>query len=226
LPLPSWSWNQNGGAVDQGFNSFQTPYTLTQDGLYTSTLNTGPCDLESGTLDYTVKPCEHCEIDGVKIVEVYEIDGPYCTFMYMIEITSAYPNNMNVTISDLNNNVLILPLSHTLTTGVNTIYLTVIPQSPFNGGVTTWIINGTMLIDVVYVDCVFEFEVDVPVCNGPTAPKGILQDETNTSLMAEDILKIFPNPASDMVQLNYNLTKENAELEIYDFSGRSIFKII
>jgi hypothetical protein len=170
--------------------------------------------------------CEHCEIDGVKIVEVYEIDGPYCTFTYMIEITSAYPNNMNVTISDLNNNVLILPLSHTLTTGVNTIYLTVIPQSPFNGGVTTWIINGTMLIDVVYVDCVFEFEVDVPVCNGPTAPKGILQDETNTSLMAEDILKIFPNPASDMVQLNYNLTKENAELEIYDFSGRSIFKII
>jgi hypothetical protein len=99
LPLPSWSWNQNGGVVDQGFNSYQTPYTLTQSGFYTSTLNTGPCDWESDKLDYTVAPYEHCEIEAVKIIEVYEIDGPYCTFTYMIEINSIIKTNPELNLS-------------------------------------------------------------------------------------------------------------------------------
>jgi alpha-tubulin suppressor-like RCC1 family protein len=37
-------------------------------------------------------------------------------------------------------------------------------------------------------------------------------------------LSVYPNPAKESVTLNYNLATPNAEIEIYDLSGRSVSK--
>lgn len=36
--------------------------------------------------------------------------------------------------------------------------------------------------------------------------------------------KLFPNPASDVVSISYELVNANTEVEIYDLAGRSISK--
>jgi alpha-tubulin suppressor-like RCC1 family protein len=38
----------------------------------------------------------------------------------------------------------------------------------------------------------------------------------------ESALKVFPNPAKDVVSIQYNLDANNAQLEVYDIAGRSI----
>ena len=55
-----------------------------------------------------------------------------------------------VTLSEDTNQVLLLPSSFTLQPGQNVIQVTVIPQSPFNGGVLTWILQGTVPYKEVY----------------------------------------------------------------------------
>jgi alpha-tubulin suppressor-like RCC1 family protein len=38
----------------------------------------------------------------------------------------------------------------------------------------------------------------------------------------ESVLKVFPNPAKDVVSIQYDLDANNAQLEVYDIAGRSI----
>jgi alpha-tubulin suppressor-like RCC1 family protein len=38
----------------------------------------------------------------------------------------------------------------------------------------------------------------------------------------ESVLSVFPNPAKDLVSIQYNLDATNAQLEVYDIAGRSI----
>lgn len=38
----------------------------------------------------------------------------------------------------------------------------------------------------------------------------------------ESALKVFPNPAKDVVSVQYKLDSANAQLEVYDIAGRSI----
>ena len=57
-----------------------------------------------------------------------------------IMIYSGMTIPYQVTLSEETNQVVLLPSSFTLQPGQNVIQVTVIPQSPFNGGVLTWIL--------------------------------------------------------------------------------------
>ena len=70
-----------------------------------------------------------------------------------------------VTLSEETNQALLIPSSFTLQPGQNVIPITVIPQSPFTGGVLTWTLQGTVPSESGYELCITEFKVDIPWCN-------------------------------------------------------------
>ncbi len=222
LSLPSWSWNEYGNPFYSGTNSFQDPLYLMGASEYSSTINTGPCEKESESLDYTIKECDKCDID-IEIEEVYENGTPYCSFTYNVVINNPTNSTFTVTLSDDFNNVLIIPSTFTLTPGTNVLQFTVIPQNPFTSGTTSWTIEGYMLIDGEYVKCTYTFKVDIPKCeNGYYSKKIDIGDSTSATTDIENALKVFPNPSKNKTTVHYSLSSSKGELKVYDLFGRSI----
>ncbi|HTO37664.1 MAG TPA: PKD domain-containing protein, partial [Brumimicrobium sp.] len=224
LPLPSWSWNESGTPVQSGSGTYQSPFSLSGSGVYSSTINTGPCEMESASLDYTLKDCEECKIREVEIKEIVPNETPYCSFTFNIVIYSGLPFPFQATLSDDFNNVLILPSSFTINPGMNTYQFTVIPQSPFNGGITNWTIQGSVLTDEGYRDCVYRLQVRVPKCKEGFSPIEIRAKDRIRAELEEELLQVYPNPAKDVATVKYELTSSNASLEVYDLLGKSLFK--
>ncbi|WP_107039611.1 T9SS type A sorting domain-containing protein [Brumimicrobium mesophilum] len=60
----------------------------------------------------------------------------------------------------------------------------------------------------------------------PVMTDGICVDLTELGLdgneKVDEIFSVFPNPAKDIITVQYELSSSDAELEIYDISGRSI----
>ena len=126
-----------------------------------------------------------------------------------------------VTLSEETNQVVLLPSSFTLQPGQNVIPITVIPQSPFNGGVLTWILQGTVPYKEGYELCITKFVVDVPGCDTTGKMKDVDKDEVITN---QTSFSLYLNPAATQVTLSYPIELECAILEIYDLTGRSIAK--
>lgn len=103
----------------------------------------------------------------------------------------------------------------------NVIQVTVIPQSPFTGGVLTWTIQGTVPHEGGYVLCLSEFAVDVAGCDSAGKMTNVDKGEVNANSKS---ISLYPNPAATQVTLSYPLELEGATLEIYDLTGRSIAK--
>ena len=226
LPLTYWGWNESNHPVQSGTNSFAAPYYLNADGLYSFTLNTGYCEEESKQLDYSLINCDECEIENVDIAQITQNNTSYCSFTVDLSIFSASSTPFQVTISDNFNNVAILPSSFTLNPGGNNLQFTVIPQNNFSGGITVFTIQGSVLVDGVYVECIFEFQVDLPSCSADDNANRsrIVQTGDSNSQNKEEVISLYPNPANDMITIQYDLATSNAVLEIFEISGRSISK--
>ena len=126
-----------------------------------------------------------------------------------------------VTLSEETNQVVLLPSSFTLQPGQNVIQVTVIPQSPFNGGVLTWILQGTVPYKEGYELCITKFDVDVAGCDSTGKIASVDKNEVNSNPTS---FSLYPNPAVTAVTLSYSLDLEGATLEIYDLTGRNIAK--
>ena len=137
-----------------------------------------------------------------------------------IMIYSGMTVPYQVTLSEDTNQVLLLPSSFTLQPGQNVIQVTVIPQSPFTGGVLTWTLQGTVPYEGGYELCVSEFEADIPWCNSSGKINSVSEDK----IVSTNSFSIYPNPAATQVTLAYTMELEGATLEIYDLTGRSIAK--
>jgi len=224
LPLPSWSWNESGNPIQTGFGSYQTPFYLLGNGSYSSTINTGHCEMESDPLDFALERCEKCEIEDVKIEKVYQNNTPYCSFTYHVMIYSSASVPFSATISDDFNNVSIIPSTFTLNPGPNYLTFTVIPQNPFTSGLTDWTIQGSIFKDDQYVLCIYGLRVEIPKCENATYySKNIELGDSSTSDF-EEILKIYPNPAKETATVYYEMSSSEGDLEVYDLSGRSVAK--
>ena len=125
-----------------------------------------------------------------------------------------------VTLSEDTNQVVLLPSSFTLQPGQNVIQVTVIPQSPFTGGVLAWNLQGTVPSEGGYELCITEFEADIPWCNSSSK----MNSESEDKIVSTNSFSIYPNPAATQVTLAYTMELEGATLEIYDLTGRSIAK--
>lgn len=205
-----------------GSNSVADPYTLINDANYTLTINTGLCSLESEPLHYSTSKCDECKIERFEIKEVVKNDTPYCSYTYTLIIYSGMTVPYQVTLSEETNQVLLLPSSFTLQPGgQNIIQVTVIPQSPFTGGVLTWILQGTVPYKEGYELCSTKFTVDVAGCDSTGRMNNINKEEVITNPSS---FSLYPNPAVTAVTLSYSLELEGATLEIYDLTGRNIAK--
>ncbi|MGJ8660614.1 MAG: Ig-like domain-containing protein, partial [Bacteroidota bacterium] len=81
-------------------------------------------------------------------------------------------------------------------------------------GMLTGVTNGMVIVTATANDA-----------SGVTGSTNILVSNQTTSL--EDIsnqsfLSLYPNPAKDLLTLNYSLTNANAEMEIFDLTGRNM----
>ena len=137
-----------------------------------------------------------------------------------IMIYSGMTVPYQVTLSEDTNQVLLLPSSFTLQPGQNVIQVTVIPQSPFTGGVLAWNLQGTVPSEGGYELCITEFEADIPWCNSSSK----MNNESEDKIVSTNSFSMYPNPAVTAVTLSYSLELEGATLEIYDLTGRSIAK--
>ena len=137
-----------------------------------------------------------------------------------IMIYSGMTVPYQVTLSEDTNQVLLLPSSFTLQPGQNVIQVTVIPQSPFTGGVLTWTLQGTVPSEGGYELCITEFEADIPWCNSSSK----MNYESEDRLVSTNSFSMYPNPAATQVTLAYTMELEGATLEIYDLTGRRIAK--
>jgi hypothetical protein len=99
--------------------------------------------------------------------------------------------------------------------------MVLLPQSPFNGGVLTWILQGTVPYKEGNELCITKFAVDVPGCDSTGKMKNVGKDEAITNQIS---FSLYPNPAATQVTLAYTMELEGATLEIYDLTGRSIAK--
>ncbi len=221
LPLNEWSWNKDAQSDTHGSESFADPYTLIKDGDYTLTINTGNCSLESEPLHYSTTKCDQCKIERLEIKEIKQNETPYCSYTYTLVIYSGFPFPYQVTLSDETHQVVLIPSTFTLQPGQNVIPITVIPQSPFNGGVLTWILQGTVPYKEGNELCITKFVVDVPGCDTTGKMKDVDKDEVITN---QTSFSLYPNPAATQVTLSYPIELECAILEIYDLTGRSIAK--
>lgn len=187
-------------------------------------ISTGPCEMESASLDYTLKDYEECKIRGVEIREIVPNETPYCSFTFNLVIHSGWPVPFQATLYDDFNNVLILPSSFTINPGVNYYQFTVIPQSPFNGGITNWTIQGSVLIDGEYQDCIYRLQARVPECKEGFTPIEIRAQDSTRAELEEELLQVYPNPAKDIATVKYELASSSASLEVYDLLGKSMVK--
>ncbi|WP_084626025.1 T9SS type A sorting domain-containing protein [Flavobacterium soli] len=222
LPLDSWSWNLDGQADVSG-GGYADPYTLNTDGEYSLTINTGVCDLESDVLDFSTERCEKCKIEGVDIKDVVRNETKYCSFTQTIVIYSGYSQPFQVTLSDQGGNVTIIPSSFTLVPGQNIIQVTVIPQSPFMGGMTSWRLHGQVLDRDTYIDCEYVFQIDIPYCDDVQSRPTASSDGSTPSFTTSNC-SLSPNPTSGTVQLHYDLGVAESTVELYDLTGRMLIQ--
>lgn len=175
---------------------------------------------------YNQIPNEPAPVFQAKFIGYPDVNTPYCSYSFTIEIFSNYPVAYQLTLMDDLNNVLIIPSTVTIQPGVlNTFTITVIPQSPFTGGITNWTLQGALPGEFDYEYCFFYKEVEVPSCEG-FGNKITYQSDistVNTILEAQEI-KIYPNPAKEDVTISYKLNTSNAVVEIFDLSGRIIIQ--
>ncbi len=224
LPLNYWGWNVD-GYTDSSGTFTAAPYTLVKDGLYTLTIDTGNCQIESAPLDYATDKCDKCDIDRVVVDKITKNDAPYCSYTYTLIVVSGSPYPYQISLSDDQNNVLILPSSFTLQPGFNYLTFTVIPQSPFSGGSTFWTLQGAYPVKEGYVECLTQFKVDVPDC-GQIATKSGAGNGKEASELENAVadFMLYPNPAKELVTIRYNFSGSTATVEVYDISGRNISK--
>ena len=59
----------------------------------------------------------------------------------------------------------------------------------------------------------------------PTLMTGLCATLSATEFQKENVFTMYPNPAKDVVNLDYNLTDTNATVSIYDVTGRLIHEV-
>lgn len=99
--------------------------------------------------------------------------------------------------------------------------MVLLPQSPFNGGVLTWILQGIIPFKEGYELCITKFAVDVAGCDSTGKMASVDKNEVNSNPTS---FSLYPNPAVTAVTLSYPIELEGAILEIYDLTGRNITK--
>jgi hypothetical protein len=227
--MPYWSYNLNNDVQLDGNYTFPDPFSLSESGSYTMVLNTNDqCPLTSEPLHYKNEQCNACRINEIVIKKLHQNEEtPYCSYILEMSFVSNFIDTYQATVTSTSD-VIFDPSAITITSGTNSLILSIIPLSGFVPGPIDITIQGLIFNPETGEQelCTFTFTLDdLPNCiqtGGKHSKTGKNIEEKLVNNNSK--LIIYPNPAKESVTLNYNLATPNAEVEIYDLSGRSVSK--
>ena len=217
-PIREWEWLQNDAVIGTGFNEVVTPLPLNQSGIYNLAITTAnSCTSTSGNLNYTITPCERCEII-TQINEVLVTNNPFCSYTLNLSIVNNSGNPLAVTFTNPSNDVVITPAGVTLNAGPNTILLTIVPIGGFTGGLLNLNINGFNVKD--NTRCDFPLTLTLPNCDGSGGnnKSALIKSNLNNDVS----LVIAPNPTKESTTINFNSNTTKPTLEVYTLLGNKI----
>jgi PKD repeat protein len=221
FPFNSWNWLLNQHVINSGFNTVPSNLTVQNSGTYNLQLNSGLCDFVSPPMYMTANStCPDCDLI-VKVRNIRVRTATVCTYTVLLEIThNAGPAFSASLISD-NANLIINPGSVTIQPGTNSYTFTIIPINGFTGGNVSLSILGDILIDDRVKKCVSKLELNLPLCNVGQAKFGTNNDDEPLTANLS-MLTLYPNPASDRVNIRFEVSQGESQVEIYDLTGRLI----
>lgn len=213
LPFTFWEWTYNGNTELYGANSFPSPIQLHSSGTYNLALTQGDCSLQSLPLDYTVKPCEKCDINAFRVRDIKKEEQKYCSYVVTLSWTSY--NTYPATITAPNNDAVISPSGFTVLNGTNDYTFTIYPIGGFSGGPIHFQINGVLPNGQ---PCITEFSITLPSC----LPEQQTKNPEMKEILPSASFVLSPNPAKEQVTLFYKNLKEDSTVELYDLTGRHL----
>ena len=220
LPVNAWSWLLNQSPLLSGTNSVPASLPLTQSGTYNLQLNTGLCNFTSEPMFLSASNCADCKLI-VKIKKLSLNGAPFCSSTLQLEITSTQPAPFQASVVSNTNNLLVIPGSITVLPGTHTYTFTLLPINGFLGGTVNMSIIGSIVKDVV-INCASPFSLNVPACNPAQARPGTEEISDIQDLTAKGDITLYPNPATNQVNIRFETEQSNSQVEVYDLTGRLI----
>ncbi len=209
-PVKSWDWLLDGTSIGTGLNAIVTPLALTQSGVYNLNVSTQFCDLTSGDLNYTVTPCERCNID-VQVNSIVPTATTFCSYVINLNIFNSSGGTLSITFTNPANTVIVSPSSFTLNAGGNTIQILVTPIGNLNSFLNL-LINGFNVKD--NTRCIFPLTVTLPTCAGSSSK--LINNTKYISLL------VAPNPTKNGTSISYSSNTKAPIIEVYSILGNRI----
>ena len=224
VTLSEWSWELDNQIQQAGSDSVPEDFFFGDPGSYTMSINNGGCTVTSEPLHYQVVSCDGCPISRILVNSVDSNNTTFCSYTIELQIISTSIVSYQVTLSDTFNNVIISPASFTLNPGSTTYTFTVIPMSPFTGGLMQWVLQGNIPNgENGYEQCLFDFPIEIPECtqNKPLASTSLEVLEAGLAELTHNQVKLYPNPAKEAVAVQYILNT-TASIALFDLTGRQL----
>lgn len=224
-PFQSWSWLLDQQVVDDGFNTAPANLPLQNSGTYNLQLNSGLCDFVSPSMYLTASDnCPDCKLI-VKVKKITLNPGGVCSYNVTLDIVHTSGPAFQASLVSNNANLIITPGSITIQPGSNTYSFNVIPINSFTGGNIALSLLGTVIQDDREVKCATKLFLELPQCNTGQAKNGNT-DETENLKGTGGTITLYPNPASDIVNIRFETPQGESQVEIYDLTGRLISSFI
>lgn len=212
VPVTEWNWLLDDHSQSSGTGMVQ-PYQPAHSGTYNLLLNNGFCAQESAPMNLNVTECKTCEFKKVT-AEVKCITDELYQYNMIVYIDNAGAP-AHVTISVPGNQVILNPTAFPIDNGPNTTFFSAIPINGFVSGTVHMILTST---DERGEICTYEFDVKFVPC--PPKPRKVGEKaavvETTNSLL------LYPNPAHGEVTALFDIVSDNAEILIYDLTGKQL----
>jgi len=221
MTMDEWSWELNSGSQNSGSDTVTEDFYFVDSGTYNLTINNGGCSITSEPLYYQTETCEECEFTHLEIKSIVPNNTPYCSYTVEVNLSNNTGVPLQVTISDVFNNVIITPATFTALPTLSSYLFTVIPIQPFTNGATQWMLQGYLPSGANgYFYCKSSLEVEIPTCDqNKQLPKTDLLATKPEQVI--DQIKLIPNPAKESVAIQYALNS-TASIVLYDLTGRQL----
>lgn len=210
----SHQWQLFGNNIQSGVNDFIYPLFMNTAGTYQLQINQSGCTVTSGAMNFfpggDCNSEPECKFDAH--VEAMKWNGDHFILSGVINNYSSQP--MTITISSINGFGSYIPSLITIPAGgtydMFTNPIAFYPNSSFPGGA------DEILFDAGN-GCKFATKVEIPDYINKSSTVMYVDNKTSESL-----LKIFPNPAKEKVNISFNTgsEKEKAkQMQIFDVRG-------
>ncbi|WP_026977680.1 PKD domain-containing protein [Flavobacterium tegetincola] len=219
LPVNAWSWLLNQSPLLSGTNSVPASLPLTQSGTYNLQLNTGLCNYTSESMSLSASTCADCKV-GVKVKKIILNGSPFCASTLTLEITNSNPSFQASIVSNTTD-LIVMPGSINVANGTHLYTSTILPINGFLGGTVNMSLIGTIVKEEI-INCATPFTLNVPSCNTAQARTGTETNVDIQDLAAKGNITLYPNPATNQVNIRFETEQSNSQVEVYDLTGRLI----